>query len=83
MEYMENIKILIADDDVEIADLVAIHLEKEGYRVIKVSDGQKTIDVIQTQPIDLLILDIMMPKMDGYEVTRRIREKHIICRLFF
>ncbi|MCZ0852456.1 response regulator, partial [Brevibacillus laterosporus] len=63
---MKNIIILIADDDVEIADLVAIDLEKEGYRVIKVSDGQETIDVIQTQPIDLLILDIMMPKMDGY-----------------
>lgn len=82
MEYMENIKILIADDDVEIADLVAIHLEKEGYRVIKVSDGQETIDVIQTQPIDLLILDIMMPEMDGYEVTRRIREKHNMPIIF-
>ncbi|UYZ01165.1 VanR-FM family response regulator transcription factor [Peribacillus frigoritolerans] len=79
---MENIKILIADDDVEIADLVAIHLEKEGYRVIKVSDGQETIDVIQTQPIDLLILDIMMPKMDGYEVTRRIREKQNMPIIF-
>ncbi|MFS0597718.1 vancomycin resistance response regulator transcription factor, VanR-F/VanR-M family [Peribacillus frigoritolerans] len=79
---MENIKILIADDDVEIADLVAIHLEKEGYRVIKVSDGQETIDVIQNQPIDLLILDIMMPKMDGYEVTRRIREKHNMPIIF-
>lgn len=82
MEYMENIKILIADDDAEIADLVAIHLEKEGYRVIKVSDGQETIDVIQTQPIDLLILDIMMPKMDGYEVTRIIREKHNMPIIF-
>lgn len=82
MEYMENIKILIADDDVEIADLVAIHLEKEGYRVIKVSDGQETIDVIQSQPIDLLILDIMMPKMDGYEVTRIIREKHNMPIIF-
>ncbi|WP_336862364.1 vancomycin resistance response regulator transcription factor, VanR-F/VanR-M family [Peribacillus frigoritolerans] len=79
---MENIKILIADDDAEIADLVAIHLEKEGYRVIKVSDGQETIDVIQTQPIDLLILDIMMPKMDGYEVTRIIREKHNMPIIF-
>jgi DNA-binding response OmpR family regulator len=79
---MENIKILIADDDVEIADLVAIHLEKEGYRVIKVSDGQETIDVIQSQPIDLLILDIMMPKMDGYEVTRIIREKHNMPIIF-
>ncbi len=79
---MQNITILVADDEKEIADLVAIHLEKEGYRTIKVSDGQEVIDTIQTHPIDLLILDIMMPKMDGYEVTRRIREKHNMPIIF-
>ncbi|WP_461615606.1 vancomycin resistance response regulator transcription factor, VanR-F/VanR-M family [Clostridium sp. Marseille-QA1073] len=79
---MKNITILIADDDREIANLVAIHLEKEGYHIIKVSDGQEAVEVIQTQPIDLLILDIMMPKMDGYEVTRHIREKHNMPIIF-
>ncbi len=79
---MKNITILIADDDREIANLVAIHLEKEGYHIIKVSDGQEAVEVIQAQPIDLLILDIMMPKMDGYEVTRRIREKHNMPIIF-
>jgi len=79
---MKNITILIADDDREIANLVAIHLEKEGYHIIKVSDGQEAVEVTQTQPIDLLILDIMMPKMDGYEVTRHIREKHNMPIIF-
>ncbi|UFU00181.1 VanR-FM family response regulator transcription factor [Radiobacillus kanasensis] len=79
---MKRISILVADDEEEIADLVAIHLEKEGYHIIKVSDGQEVMDIIQTQPIDLLILDIMMPKMDGYEVTRHIREQHNMPIIF-
>ncbi|WML44611.1 vancomycin resistance response regulator transcription factor, VanR-F/VanR-M family [Neobacillus sp. PS3-40] len=79
---MKRISILIADDEEEIADLIAIHLEKEGYYCLKVLDGQKAIQVIQTQPIDLLILDIMMPKMDGYEVTRQIREQYNMPIIF-
>ncbi|RDW21184.1 vancomycin resistance response regulator transcription factor, VanR-F/VanR-M family [Oceanobacillus chungangensis] len=79
---MRDISILIADDANEIADLVAIHLEREGYYCIKVSDGQEAIRVVETQVIDLLILDIMMPKMDGYEVTRRIREQHNMPIIF-
>lgn len=79
---MERISILVADDEKEIADLIAIHLEKEGYHVIKVSDGEEAIQVIQTQSIDLLILDIMMPKMDGYEVTRHIRGQYNMPIIF-
>jgi len=79
---MRDISILIADDEEEIADLIAIHLEKEGYHVFKVSDGQEAVRVVETQSIDLLILDIMMPKLDGYEVTRRIREKHNMPIIF-
>lgn len=79
---MRDISILIADDEKEIADLIAIHLEKEGYHVTKVSDGQETIRVVETQVFDLLILDIMMPKIDGYEVTRRIREQHNMPIIF-
>ncbi|WP_251553126.1 vancomycin resistance response regulator transcription factor, VanR-F/VanR-M family [Neobacillus muris] len=79
---MKSISILIADDEEEIADLVAIHLEKEGYDCLKVHDGQEAIRVIQTQPIDLLILDIMMPKLDGFEVTRQIREQYNMPIIF-
>jgi DNA-binding response OmpR family regulator len=79
---LERLSILIADDDAEIADLVAIHLEKEGYHVIKVSDGEEAVLAVETQSVDLMILDIMMPKMDGYEVTRSIREKHNLPIIF-
>lgn len=79
---MKNISILIADDEEEIAELVAIHLEKEGYNVLKVHNGEDALQVIQTRAIDLLILDIMMPKMDGYEVTRQIREHHNMPIIF-
>ncbi|MGD6959493.1 vancomycin resistance response regulator transcription factor, VanR-F/VanR-M family [Rossellomorea aquimaris] len=79
---MKRLSILIADDEEEIANLIAIHLEKEGYHVIKASDGQEAVRVVETQVIDLLILDIMMPKMDGYEVTRRIREQHNMPIIF-
>ena len=79
---MKRISILIADDEVEIADLIAIHLEKEGYHVVKAADGEEAIRVIQSQPIDLVVLDIMMPKMDGYEVTKQIRTKYHMPIIF-
>ncbi|OCT16371.1 DNA-binding response regulator [Paenibacillus pectinilyticus] len=79
---MRRTTILIADDEVEIADLIALHLEKEGYHLIKVSDGKEAIQSVQSYPIDLAILDIMMPKLDGYEVTRQIRERYHMPIIF-
>ncbi|MET3508093.1 response regulator transcription factor [Halalkalibacter oceani] len=79
---MKPITVLVADDDEEIGELVAIHLEKEGYRVIKAADGQEAVDAIEAQPVDLLILDIMMPKLDGYEVTQLVRERHNMPIIF-
>jgi DNA-binding response OmpR family regulator len=79
---MKRITILIADDEAEIADLVALHLQKEGYHTVKVLDGQSALHAVQTQAIDLAVLDIMMPGMDGYEVTRKIREQHHMPIIF-
>ncbi|OAB40608.1 DNA-binding response regulator [Paenibacillus macquariensis subsp. defensor] len=79
---MRRITILIADDEMEIADLVALHLQKEGYHIVKASDGKAAIHAIQSQSIDLAILDIMMPELDGYEVTRQIREKYHLPIIF-
>nr|WP_218652987.1 response regulator transcription factor [Paenibacillus sp. 79R4] len=73
---------MVADDEVEIADLISIHLEKEGYHVITAYNGLEAMQVIQSQPIDLLILDIMMPKLDGYEVTRQVREQYNMPIIF-
>lgn len=79
---MKPITILVADDEKEIADLISIHLAKEGYRIVKVYDGQAAIRAIESQPINLVILDIMMPKLDGYEVTKQIRQSHQMPIIF-
>ncbi|AIQ41025.1 response regulator transcription factor [Paenibacillus sp. FSL R7-0297] len=79
---MKRITILIADDDAEIAELIGLHLEKEGYHPIKVTSGSAAVQAVQSQHIDLAVLDIMMPGMDGYEVTRQIREKHGLPIIF-
>jgi DNA-binding response OmpR family regulator len=79
---MKPITILIADDEKEIADLIELHLHKEGYRCIKVPDGQEALHAVQSHSIDLAILDIMMPKLDGYEVTRQIRDRQHMPIIF-
>ncbi|WP_028610817.1 response regulator transcription factor [Paenibacillus harenae] len=71
---MRTITILIADDEPEIADLVELHLAKEGYRCMKVYDGQEAVAAVKKNTVDLVILDIMMPKLNGYEVTHYIRD---------
>ncbi|MBJ8112431.1 response regulator transcription factor [Bacillus cereus group sp. N6] len=79
---MKPITILIADDEVEITELIGIHLEKEGYHVVKATDGEEAIRIVQSKPIDLIILDIMMPKIDGYGVVRKVREKYNVPIIF-
>jgi len=79
---MKSITILIADDETEIADLIELHLVKEGYNCLKAADGQEALGLIFTHSVDLAILDIMMPKIDGYELTRLIREKYHMPIIF-
>ncbi|WP_150275959.1 response regulator transcription factor [Paenibacillus tepidiphilus] len=79
---MKPITILIADDDAEIAGLLALHLEQEGYRCIKVYDGNAAVQAVQNHHVDLAVLDIMMPGMDGHEVTRQIRERWALPIIF-
>lgn len=79
---MKPITILIADDEPEIADLIAMHLEQEGYRTIKAADGKAALQAIQSNAVDLAVLDIMMPGADGFEVTRQIRERYKLPIIF-
>ncbi|HEU0002060.1 MAG TPA: response regulator transcription factor [Ktedonobacteraceae bacterium] len=66
--------ILTADDDPQLLRLMTRNLEFEGYDVISASDGQQALAHIESQPFDLVLLDVMMPKMDGFTVCQRARE---------
>jgi len=81
-ETMNRITILVADDDAEISELVSLHLIKEGYHVVQASDGKEAVRAIQAQSIQLAILDIMMPGMDGYAVIRKVRERYRMPIIF-
>ncbi|MGB4438560.1 MAG: response regulator transcription factor [Sedimentibacter sp.] len=70
---MEIPRVLIADDDYEIVQLVTESLEDEGYEVLKAYNGQEVVRIIENQKVSLIILDIMMPEMDGLEVCRKVR----------
>ena len=65
--------ILVADDDPDIQSLVVLRLERSGYRVIRASDGAEALELALAEHPDLAVLDIMMPKLDGCEVTRSLR----------
>ena len=66
--------ILVADDERAITDLVAFALEMEGYSVIQAFDGPEALKLAETEDPDLILLDIMMPGIDGREVSRRLKE---------
>ena len=71
-------KILIADDEAEIRDVLRLYLEKDGYAVVEAADGVEAMEQIRKEQPDLVILDIMMPGLDGYRVLRNIREDNNI-----
>lgn len=70
-----NKKVLIVDDEKNIVDIIAFNLKKEGYDVLTAFDGEEGVKKTMEENPDLILLDIMMPKMDGYEACRKIREK--------
>lgn len=67
-------KILVVEDDKNIRDVVCYNLMAEGYEVVAAHDGEKALEAFEKENPDLVLLDIMMPKMDGFEVCRRIRK---------
>ena len=68
-------KVLIVEDEKAIVDLIAFNLKREGYEVQEAYDGQQGLEKAQAQDIDLVLLDVMLPYMDGFEVLRRLRQK--------
>ena len=67
--------ILVCDDDREIVEAIEIYLSQEGYKVLKAYDGEEALKVLDREKVDLLIIDVMMPKLDGIRATLKIREK--------
>ena len=67
-------KILVADDEKDIRSVLALYLEDAGYEVVEAADGAEALRVLESQDIDLCLLDIMMPELDGYQVLKRVRE---------
>ena len=71
----EVANILVCDDDKDIVEAISIYLEQEGYTVLKAYDGVEAINALRSQSVDLLIIDIMMPKLDGIQAMIKIRER--------
>ena len=72
---MEQTKILVVDDDREIVGAIAALLELEGYTVLRAYDGLEALDALHTHDVQLMILDVMMPGLDGYQVARQVRAR--------
>ena len=70
--------ILVCDDDKEIVEAIEIYLAQEGYHILKAYDGMEARDILEREEVNLLILDVMMPRMDGIRATLKIRERNSI-----
>ncbi len=75
---MTAVKILVVDDEPSIREVVSLYLKQMGFEPTVVGDGQTALDVLQSDPPDLLILDVMLPGVDGYEITRQARANSAI-----
>ena len=73
--------VLVVDDDPSIRALIRLYLESAGYAVIEAGDGKRAMAALDGQPVDLVILDIFMPEMDGLEVLQALRERCRTCRV--
>jgi DNA-binding response OmpR family regulator len=65
----------VADDEEDLRELVSYRLSRSGYEVVEAVDGQEAFELATERTPDLMVLDVMMPRLDGYELTRRVREQ--------
>jgi len=75
---MDKARILVVDDEPQMAGIIAFALETEGFEVVTAHDGQQALDKVTLHQPDLIVLDVMLPKVDGFEVCRRVRESTTI-----
>jgi len=72
----KEMNLLVVDDEKEIADLLELYLKNDGYQVFKFYRGKPALECVESEKVDLAILDIMLPDIDGLEICRKIRESH-------
>ena len=70
--------ILVCDDDKEIVEAIEIYLSQEGYQILKAYDGLEAMEILEKEEVNLLLIDVMMPRLDGIRATLKIREKNSI-----
>ncbi|SCZ76591.1 response regulator YycF [Acidaminobacter hydrogenoformans] len=71
---MNSRKVLVVDDEKPISDIIQFNLGKEGYHIIAAYDGEEALQMVKTEQPDLVLLDVMLPRLDGFQVLRKIRE---------
>jgi DNA-binding response OmpR family regulator len=74
MPNKKKATVLVADDDLPLLDVVTLNLELEGYHVLRASDGKQALDLIEQHTLDLVLLDVIMPRMSGFAVCHHVRE---------
>ena len=76
-------EILVCDDDKAIVEAIEIYLSQEGHHILKAYDGEEALRTLRENPVDLLIIDVMMPKLDGIRATLKIREGKPASHYYF
>ena len=79
---MSKERILVVEDEQDILELVRYNLARENYQVFCASSGEEALKIVGSEPLDLMVLDLMLPGMDGLEVTRRLRNNHRTQNIF-
>ena len=72
---MDSLRVMVVDDDKNICELLRLYLEKEGFEVQLASNGAQALDMFRNDPPDLMLLDVMMPELDGWQVCREVRKQ--------
>ena len=75
--------ILVCDDDKEIVEAIDIYLQQEGYQVLKAYDGEEALEILKEKEVHLLIIDVMMPRLDGIRATLRSGRRAVSRSLFY
>lgn len=75
---MSEKKVLVVDDDINICELLRLYLEKEGFAVTVANDGKSAVEIVKNNEFDIILLDIMLPGLDGWQVCREIRKDSLV-----